>query len=76
MLKTNVEFTALFLSCNANVLSNSAPVCSVTYMGQLYFLFRHEESHTSTVRDLMKLIETMWVTVFAPKKGLKFSFAV
>lgn len=61
---------------NAKVSSNSALVCGVTYMGQLYLLFRHEESHTSPVPDLIKLIETMWATVLAQKKGLNLSFTV
>jgi hypothetical protein len=48
-----------------------APMCSGTYVGQLYLLFKHEESHTSTVRELMKLVDPMWVAVFAPKKDLR-----
>jgi hypothetical protein len=61
-----------FVSCKANVLSNSAPVRCGTYMSQLYLPFRQEESHTSTVRDLMKQTETMWVEYLLQRKTYGF----
>ena len=74
MLKTNLDLrTGLLVACNANELQNSAAVCSGTYVGQPYLLFKHEESHTSTVRELMKMVEPMGCSICS-KERLKALF--